>query len=307
MIPARPLANGAALGALLLAAGCRLATLPPPSSRTDGGPVASRGVITHEARSQVRLYRDAAGCQSVQTVNRVFRLVTVLNRSGPERLVLEEEYDVRRCLESGSASSEAQITAWRPAENQPDPIFRIRSRGGAGEPAGNLYRIVSQSCCGSGDLATWYSLLSGRLLFTTSARPLRLDDTATRDVRFVAFHDTFSAAPPPEAARDSTVAGVLQVAGEREPGLRLVVTAPDRRAFAVTGLAWVREGRVLPDSVAVLPGPARAPLAVRVSLATPPSAPGPRQQATVELPFEGLVPRPERARITGGVALPPTP
>ena len=78
-----------------LVAGCDVMYLPPPSSRTDGGPVSSRGVVSHEARSQLRRYRDAAGCESVQTVNRRFRLVTVVGPGGPEHRVLEESFDVR--------------------------------------------------------------------------------------------------------------------------------------------------------------------------------------------------------------------
>src|SRR5690349_18840169 len=86
---------------------CRISYLPPASTRSDGGPVVTRGVITHEARSQVRLYRDAAGCESVQTVNHQYRVVTVATDVGRQRLVLEEAYDVRLCLEGGSSSSEA--------------------------------------------------------------------------------------------------------------------------------------------------------------------------------------------------------
>src|SRR2546422_11171648 len=100
----------ASLAALVV--GCRAAILPPNPGRGESGPVEARGIISREARSQVRLYRDATGCESVQTVNRQFRLVTIVTPTGPRRLLLEESYDVRRCLTAEGASSEALITAW---------------------------------------------------------------------------------------------------------------------------------------------------------------------------------------------------
>ena len=148
-----------ALSALLIAltASCTVMSLPPAASRADGGPVSSRGIVSHEARSQLRLYRDAAGCESIQTVNRQFRLVTVVTEKGAERRVLEESYDVRHCLQAESASSEAAIVAWRP-DSTTTPLFRIAGRGTEGEPAGNLYRMTQRGCCGSQELATYFSL-----------------------------------------------------------------------------------------------------------------------------------------------------
>src|SRR5438093_8540280 len=141
--------------------GCRIATLPPNLGRGESGPVEARGIISREARSQVRMYRDAAGCESVQTVNRQFRLVTIVTPTGPRRLLLEESYDVRRCLTSEGASSEALITAWEADSGSSEPLFHIAGRGVASAPVGNLYRMQSRGCCGSGDAATYFSLVSG--------------------------------------------------------------------------------------------------------------------------------------------------
>jgi hypothetical protein len=265
---------------LLSLTGCRILSLPPASSRSDGGPVASRGVISHEARSQVRLYRDAAGCESVQTLNRQFRLVTVAARSGTHRLVLEEAYDLRHCLARGGSSSEATITAWHPDSNPASPpAFRIETRATSGAPVGNLYRFESVGCCGSGTIGTFYSLLTGRLLFASSLRPLALGGEPGAPGRFIAFHDTFSAIAPVEAA-DSGVIGVLETADDSVPRQRLALVADPAEPFALDQLVFWKDRRAVDDSV--VSDPVRG-LAVAVTL----RAPGSGRRVRVVVPIVG--------------------
>jgi hypothetical protein len=286
------------IGLVALAlAGCRLATLPPASSRSDGGPVAARGVVSHEARSQLRLYRDAAGCEAVQALNRHFRLVTLVDDGGPRHIVLEEAWDVRHCLDSESTSSEAEITAWLPASDQTQPLFRIQARGSAGAPEGNLYRMTSRACCGGADLSAYYSLLTGRALFSSSIPPLRVEDPTSGEMRVVAFHDTYSAGSPPEAIADSTVVGVLQIGDEREPAARFAVVADRPGPHAVAELALVRDGAAVDRPATV--DPSRRPLHVRVGLVARLTG----RRATLVVPVTGLELDVGRARTTGGVSL----
>jgi hypothetical protein len=273
------------LAVLALVAGCRVSYLPPASSRTDGGPVVSRGVISHEARSQVRMYKDAAGCESVQTVNRQFQLVTVQTESGPERLVLEETYDVRHCLESASSSSEATVTAWLPDSASATPRFRISGRGIAGAPVGNLYRLMATGCCGSAAVATYYSLLTGQLLFASNLPPLRIDRGPTQSPTFIGFHDTFSAVPSAEAS-DSRVAGVLQIGDDRHPARRLALVADSPEPFALQALTWTRGGRAVEDAVFGAPVSGTG-TAVRILLRAPGS--GRRLQLSVPADGDSLV------------------
>jgi hypothetical protein len=280
--------------ALALVGACRVSYLPPPSSRTDGGPVATRGTIAHESRSQVRLYRDAAGCESVQTVNRQFRVVTLRGRAGPERLVLEEAYDVRHCLTSGSTSSEATITGWVPDSAAAPPRFRISGRGHSGTPVGNLYRLVTTGCCGSAAAANYYSLLSGRLLFASSRPPLILDRGPTRSSIFIVFHDTFSAAPSAEAS-DSAVVGVLQVSDDTEPARRFVLLADAREPFVLEQLTFVRRGRPVRDTSLLTPVQGRA--GVRLGL----RAPGSGRKLLIDVPVDGDSLRPNAATLPAGV------
>jgi hypothetical protein len=217
----------------------------------------------------------------VQTLNRQFRLVTVATGAGTRRLVLEEAYDLRYCLGGGS-SSEATITAWRPDSNSAaPPAFRITTRAISGAPARNLYRFESVGCCGSGTIGTYYSLLTGRPLFASSLRPLELGTVAGEPVRFIAFHDTFSAIAPVEAT-DSTVVGVFETADDSVPGQRVVLVADRAEPFALEQLTFWRNRRPIDDSAVPFPGRERG-LSVAVSL----QAPGSGRRVRVVVPIAG--------------------
>ncbi len=293
-----------ALATIVLLGGCQVLSLPPQSSRTDGGPVSARGVVSHEAKSQLRVYLDAAGCKSVQTVNRQFRLVTVVGSGEPEHRVLEESFDVRHCLSSESSSSEAVITAWSPdSPASATPLFRITGRGTKGEPFGNLYRMAVFGCCGSQDLGSYSSLLSGRTLFASSVRPLMIEVANRRTPRFAAFHDTFSALAPAEAMADSTVIGVLQWGDDLTEARRIVVRADRPEAFAVESLQILDGGRVQGDSTVVVwpDRPARA-LGLEIRLV----APGSGRRVSIRVPIDGLelavakATPPQGFRLSGG-------
>ena len=283
------------IGPAVLLSSCQVVSLPPAASRVDGGPVATRGVVSHEARSSLRLYQDAAGCESVQAMNRQFRLVTVRGNQGPERLVLEEAYDVRLCLASASGSTEATITAWRP-DSGAKPAFVITARAAEGSPMGNLYQLATRGCCGSGKLLTFYSLRTGRLLLATSHSPLTLV-APTGAILHLGLHDTFSAGTPPEAAADSTVIGVLQWADEDRPLGRVVIRSEKPGAFAVGGLFWTRNGRRAPDSLRQT-NPA-TPIALGVELASP----GAGRVIRITVPIDSLGLAPRRATTPADIRL----
>ncbi len=280
--------------------GCVVMSLPPVSARSDGGPVSSRGTVSHEARSQLRVYRDAAGCESIQTVNRQFRLVTVVTEKGPERRILEESYDVRHCLQSESASSEAAIVAWRP-DTSNVPLFRIAGRGTEGEPAGNLYIMTQSGCCGSQDLATYFSLLNGRALFSSSIGVRSIEVANTRQVRYAAFHDSYSAGASTEAQADSTVVGVLQWGDDQNPSRRIVLRADRPEGFAAYRLGFRRAGKALADTAVTLWADQPQDLALEIRL----TAPGSNRTVTVTIPIAGLDLDLERARVPAGFRLEP--
>lgn len=262
--------------------------------------MASRGVVSHEAKSQLRLYRDAAGCESVQAVNRGFKLVTVVTDSGPNRLVLEEAYDIRHCLTAESASYEATVTAWRPDSGAAQPLFRINGRGTEGRPSGNLYGMSTHGCCGSRDLTSYFSLITGSALFASSVPLLRLDG-GHGPVRFAAFHDTFSAGTAGEAATDSTVIGVLQWGDDRRPAQRFLVRAERPEAFAAGELVFRKNGRAVADTSVLVNGTGAPKLALGLLLV----APGSGRTFQLEVPIKGLELDPVAATVPRGLRLTP--
>lgn len=285
---------------LACASACSVKSLPPATTRNDGGPVSSRGTVSHEARSQLRLYRDAAGCESIQTVNRQFRLVTVVTEKGAERRVLEETYDVRHCLEAESASSEAAIVAWR-TDSTSTPLFTIAGRGSEGQPVGNLYQMTQSGCCGSQDLATYFSLLTGKALFASSIGLRSVDIPNTTEVRYAAFHDSFSAGAVAEARADSAVVGVLQWGNDREPAARILLRAERPEGFAVAAIQFRRDGRVVADtSISLWPGKPQN-LALEIEL----TAPGSNRRAVLTVPLKGLELDLKGARVPTGFRLEP--
>ncbi len=258
-----------------------------------------RGTIAHEARSHVRLYRDAAGCESIQTVNRQFRPVTITTAEGAELRVLEEQYDIRRCRDTDGVSSEAIVTAWLPDTGQARPLFRISGRAVSGTPTGNLYQMVTFGCCGSRPLATYHSLHTGAFLFSSSV-PLRgIGTGATGSVRFAAFHDSFSATEPAERAADSTVIGVLQWGDDRSPGRRILIHADQPESFAATGLRFFRRGLPLEDSIAVMSASAADPVSLRIEL----QSSGSDRRLRLDFVVAGDSLAAEGARLPAGISL----
>mgnify|MGYP001182371729 CR=1 FL=1 len=293
------------LGLGMAAAGCTVTSLPPAGSRVDGGPVAARGTVTHEAKSQLRLYRDAAGCQSVQTVNRQFRLITVRvpGTKAPRRLVLEESYDIRHCLESESNSSEAVITAWLPDTTSPEPAFRITGRGVTGAPEGAVYRMVAQSCCGSQDLLTYFSLLNGQTLLASSGPVRRLEEITTGQVRLAGFHGTFSTGAPPEVGADSTVVGVLYWADETRQLSRHSLRVDPFDQFALEGLAFVVRGRPSADSLLLIGPDDSTAIELEVRLVSAST----ERRIQFRVPVHGLALDATRASLPKGIRLSPLP
>lgn len=263
--------------------------------------MASRGVVSHEARSQLRLYRDAAGCESVQTLNRQFRLVSVRGPGGtPRRLVLEESYDIRHCLTAESSSSEAVVSAWRPDSATKEPVFRITGRGVRGEPSGNLYQMSAAGCCGSQNLITYFSLITGRTLLSSSLPIAALEQTGQRLWRFAGFHDTYSAAAPPDLQADSSVIGVVVWADDETRLQRFLVVADNPEPFAVTSIGYLLRGRRVTDSVLVhRPEDSAADLRLAIELV----APGSNRRATVRVPIENLLLVPDKAELSPGIRL----
>jgi hypothetical protein len=238
-------------------------------------------------------------------MNRQFRLVTVRPPGGAaRRLVLEEGSDVRRCLTSESASSEATVTGWRPDSATKAPLFQITGRGVPGEPIGNLYQMAAVGCCGSQDLFTYFSLLTGRPLFSSSLAVVTFERAEPGATRFAGVHDTFSAGSPPEVEADSSVIAVIGWSDEEGPLQRIAVHADRPEPFAAAAIGLRHPGvRAAARTLKVIPKDSAAKVELQVDLV----APGDDRRVAIRIPIDGLVLHPEAATLSPGIRLRPLP
>ncbi|HKP74582.1 MAG TPA: hypothetical protein VJT67_03520, partial [Longimicrobiaceae bacterium] len=173
------------------------------------------------------------------------------SEGNPPHLVLEEKTSIEQCENlEGPTTAEVAVVA-RPARNPAaQPLWTIRRRGEAGGvadefPGEPMYRLTEYGCCGSENLDTYYSLATGRRLFTAD-HPLLFIDAAPFGTGLVAVHDVFASDPPPGAANERTLIAAVSFGGTREPGQRVLLRGPtsDYRVFAMELVARGPNGQV---------------------------------------------------------------
>lgn len=162
------------------------------------------------------------------------------SEGSPPHLVLEEKTSIEQCENlEGPTNAEVSVVA-RPARDPAArPLWIVRRRGEAGavadeSPSEPMYRITEYGCCGSENLDTYYSLATGRVLFTAD-HPLLYLDAAPFGTGLVAVHDVMAADAPPGAANDRTLVAAISFGGTRAPGQRVLLRGPssDYRVFAM--------------------------------------------------------------------------
>jgi hypothetical protein len=121
--------------------------------------------------------------------------------------VLEEKTTVEQCESmEGPTHAEVSVVARPAARPGARPAWTIRHRGSVGgvmdEFTGEAtYRITEYGCCGSENVDSYFSLATGRLLFTAD-HPLLFIDAEPFGTGMVAVHDVQAASPLPGAADD---------------------------------------------------------------------------------------------------------
>ena len=203
--------------------------------------------LRRQAESTAESWTGKDGRFLRHTVNRRFTFATAYpERTREERLLLEETFD--RLLDSGAEGEKSTVTVEaRKAESaDANPLWRIRSAGGSGEPEGNLYRVTNPGCCGAQDLSTYFSLLNGRELFSADSPILQLEVPNTGVHRYAAYRDLMSAGGVLEFGKEKGVIGVLQFGSDREPGAKVLVTAEkdfENDNYTAKKSAFVHEGK----------------------------------------------------------------
>lgn len=190
--------------------------------------------LTAQATYEVVPPAQADGCESAYRSTSVRYTVvgSTVSEGNPPHLVLQETTRILMC-ESMEGPTEAQVTVVARPAMRPGaaPSWTIRQRGEIGAladdyPGEPLYRITEYGCCASENLDTYYSLVTGRALFTAD-NPLLFIDAAPFGTGLVAIHDGAAAGPIPGASEnDTTLIALISFGNTRAPGQRVQLRGP---------------------------------------------------------------------------------
>ena len=184
--------------------------------------------------SSYRLVPRSQNCTfGYQTTNVRYTVVGsgAITDAGYPHLVLEEKTTIQQCENlEGPTNAEVSVTARPAAHPEAQPVWMIHRHGEDAAvvdsfPGQTLYRITEYGCCGSENADTYYSMATGRQLFTADM-PLLLLDVKPFGTGFVAVHDAQAAEQPPGARSDSTVIAVVAFGAPGGTVQRAVIHGP---------------------------------------------------------------------------------
>ena len=186
-------------------------------------------------------------------VNRRFTFAdTHPEAKGSRTLLLAESFDRSFDTQAEGEKSTVEVEAFAIPGEAKSPLWKLRTEGAEGSPDGELYRVTRPGCCGAQNLDFYFSLFDGRERFASDGPILRLEVPNTAVRRYVGYHSLMAASPIPETASRKNVVGVLTFGGDRAAASRLLVIgspAAEQDNYARTGLAFVREGKIVEDPV----------------------------------------------------------
>jgi hypothetical protein len=289
-----------ALGALSLPAAAQQRTVPS---------AAQPSRLTAQAGYEVVPPAQADGCESAYRSTSV-RYTVVGSRyseGNPPHLVLQETTRILMC-ESMEGPTEAQVTVVARPAMRPGaaPAWTIRQRGEIGAvaddyPGEPLYRITEYGCCGSENLDTYYSLVTGRALFTAD-NPLLFIDAEPFGTGLVAIHDGAAAGSIPGATEnDRTLIALIAFGNTRTPGQHVQLRGPsgDFSVFRQELVARGPNGQVKRGSTLGINDELTAAWSVSVVLELE-SITSADTTARIEIPIEGGRLAPAKARVPAG-------
>lgn len=265
--------------------------------------------LTAQAGYEVVPPAQADGCESAYRSTSVRYTVvgSTVSEGNPPHLVLQETTRILMC-QSMEGPTEAQITVTARPAMRPGAAARwtIRQRGEIGAvaddyPGEPLYRITEYGCCGSENLDTYYSLVTGRALFTAD-NPLLFIDAEPFGTGLVAIHDGAAAGPIPGAAEnDRTLIALIAFGNTRTPGQHVQLRGPsgDFSVFRQELVARGPNGQVKRGATLGINDELTAAWSVSVVLELE-SITSADTTARVEIPIEAGRLAPARARVPAG-------
>lgn len=179
--------------------------------------------LERSAISSIRTYINSDGDIVAETINRRFAFSHFYTENGFSNeqfrtLLLLEEFKSTRRILAGQVQGTVRVEAWMGKDASPqNKLWTIEQSGDAGEVADRFYRVTKYGCCASIATDVYFSLLSGRKLYTTNTGLFEIvvPNTSIDMTRYVAFHAPDAILPPDEPQSAESQAGVIQYGSEK--------------------------------------------------------------------------------------------
>lgn len=178
--------------------------------------------LERTATSAIRTYVNSDGDLVAETVNRRFSFSTfyaenLFSKEHFRTLLLLEEFKSTRRIFAGQMQGTVRVEAWIGKDASPqNKLWTIEQSGDAGEVADRFYKVTKYGCCANISTDVYFSLGSGKKLYTTNTGLFEIvvPSTSVTLARYVAFHSPDAIVPPTEPQSAGTQAGVIQYGSE---------------------------------------------------------------------------------------------
>jgi hypothetical protein len=176
---------------------------------------------------------------NVQSVNTKFSLATVSARNAPtHQILLKEQFSQKGCTNSEGLKGSVEISGWLDQfEAGRAPSWQAHAEGHEGEIDGPFYRATKHGCCGSTAASVYINLLSGKNVFESTLKLIRIEVPNTDVSRYIGFLDTWSISTPEESKSDSSVIGALQYGSSEIAQDRVLIKTNTSNPFSIEDLA----------------------------------------------------------------------
>ena len=174
----------------------------------------------------------------------------------PVHLVLRETLDIEQSLgremENGTLTVEAfpAIGAFAGA-----PLWRISTNAVEGEVSNfGPYKATEASCCDTAERSSYYSLINGREILSSTVPLLSVEYAGTKEKRFIGFDDGWGNSRPIDINKDKTILGILYYAKASTLGWKIALLGDRDRDCRASQISIKQNGKAADSREVVLFG-----------------------------------------------------
>lgn len=186
----------------------------------------------------------------------IFAPYAYTTNNTPVHLVLRETVDIEKSLgremENGTLAVEAYSAI---GAFSGTPLWRISTKAVGGEVSNfGLYKATEASCCDTADHSSYYSLINGREILSSTVPLLSVEYAGTREKRYIGFDDGWGNSQPFEISKDRTILGILYYAKASAPGWKIALLGDRDRDCRASQISINQNGKAADSREVVLFG-----------------------------------------------------